>query len=345
MKAVTFGSAMVDIIAVLESHSIEQISFSNALEQFLLVEPGRKVEAKSISTHIGGGGLNTAVCLSRLGCDVVPIVKTGNDPSRDHILQHCAENKLDMNAVLISPDGDTGSAVMIASHEKNAAIFTQRGANTLLIALDLDPHMPFDADLVHAAPLSGDSAKLLPQIAEAAAKSGAFFSSNPGIRQITTKSNSVLTAAQHMSLLSINAMEAAALVPSLSALDGALDWGQPVSNEPTLKTQGIDIALLKFCEILHANGPARILVTYGGDGAFLYGDGKLYHQPVIATQVSGTAGAGDSFVSTLAWALKSGFAPQEALLLAAHNASSVVSYVNTTDGLLDRSELIKLAGL
>jgi sugar/nucleoside kinase (ribokinase family) len=335
---------MVDIIAVLDTDSIEQISFSNAHEQFLLVEPGRKVEARSISTHIGGGGLNTAVCLARLGCDVAPLVKTGNDSSRAHVLQHCREQGLDSRLVLTDETDSTGSAVMIASHDKNAAIFTHRGSNTRLIDNDLDQASPLEADLIHAAPLSGDSAKLLPLIAERAKQSGAFFSSNPGIRQITTKASSVLTAARYMSLMAINAVEAAALVPCLSAIKGDIDWGTPNKDEPVLKLQGTTIGLRRFCEIVHDDGPDNILVTYGGEGAWMFDGNDLHFQAVIPAEVAGTAGAGDSFVSTLAWALQSGRPAGEAMALAAQNASSVVSFVNTTDGLLASDELLARAG-
>ncbi|MEM9332725.1 MAG: carbohydrate kinase family protein [Pseudomonadota bacterium] len=341
MKAVTFGSAMIDIITVVNSQSIEQISLSNAHQQFLLVEPGSKVEAQSITRHIGGGALNTAVCLSKLGCQVAPAVMTGEDVARDHILHHCEKHSLSPENFLSDQNATTGSAVMIASHEKNAAIFTHRGANTMLEESDLKKISPLSADLVHAAPLSGDSAKMLPLISELALQSGAFFSSNPGIRQITTRANSVLSAARHMSLISINAMEAAALVPCLSALDDSLDWGKPNLDEPVLSCPGGIIPLKKFCEELHSKGPKNVLITYGGDGAYLYDGHALLHQPVIPVAVAGTAGAGDSFVSTLAFGLVSGLSPDKALLLAAHNASSVVSFVNTTDGLLDLEELKK----
>jgi len=340
-KAATFGSAMVDIIAVLESDSIEKISLSNAHQQYLLVEPGRKVEAETISTHIGGGALNTAVCLARLGCNVTPIVKTGTDANRDHVVDHCKNNNIETSGMLISQDGSTGSAVMIASHDKNAAIFTHRGANTMLVEKDLNIMPLTDFDLVHAAPLSGDSAAMLPEISARAKAAGAFFSSNPGIRQITKRANSVLTAAKNMSLISINEVEAAALVPSLSALDGDLDWGKVNADKPVLNSQGGPIPMLKFCETLQAQGPENVLITCGGDGAYLYDGKKLHHQPIVEAEVASTAGAGDSFVSTLAWGLKSGFDAQKALLLAAHNASSVVSFVNTTDGLLKEDVLLK----
>ena len=41
LKTAAFGSAMVDIIAVLESDSVEQISFSNAHQQYQVPLPRR----------------------------------------------------------------------------------------------------------------------------------------------------------------------------------------------------------------------------------------------------------------------------------------------------------------
>ena len=175
VSAITFGSAMVDTIAVLQSDSIEKISLSNAHSQFLLVEPGRKVEAEEITTHIGGGALNTAVCLARLGCDVMPVVKTGRDPSFDLVEAHCQVNNLNSDGLIITENAPTGAAVMIASHEKNAAIFTQRGANTKLASGDLDALKGIDTGLIHAAGLSGDSANMLPEIAKFAKHTRCFL--------------------------------------------------------------------------------------------------------------------------------------------------------------------------
>jgi len=343
MKAITFGSAMVDIITVISSQAIEQLSLSNSNRQYLLVEPGRKVEAETITRHIGGGALNAAVCLARLGCEASPVVKMGEDVPRDYIVRNSLHHGLDTQKFLMDKTQSTGSAVMIASHEKNAAIFTHRGANTTLIQDDLDKVAPLEADMVHAAPLSGASAKMLPAISRLADRAGAFFSCNPGIRQITTRTNSVLTAAQHMSLISINEVEAAALVPCLSTLDADLDWGMPAKGAPIIHAQGVDICLEKFCRTLHAHGPKNVLITHGAEGAYMYDGEQLHHQEVIPTEVAGTAGAGDAFVSTLAWGLSSAHPARQALLQAAHNASSVVSHVNTTDGLLNTDELMKRA--
>ena len=146
-----------------------------------------------------------------------------------------------------------------------------------------------------------------------------------------------------MALISINEVEAAALVPSLSALNEKLSWGAPEKDAPVIHAQDVEICLKQFCETLHAHGPEYVLITHGSEGAYLYDGETLYHQAVIPTTVAGTAGAGDSFVSTLAWGLRSGHSAKQALLQAAHNASSVVSHVNTTDGLLSGDALMACA--
>ena len=343
LKAMTFGSAMVDIIVVLNSGSVEKLTLSNAQSQFLLIEPGQKLEARSITTHIGGGALNTAVSLSRLGCDVLPVVKAGEDASRDHVTGHCEQNGLSTDGIIVSNEEPTGSAVMIASHERNAAIFTQRGANTTLNDDDVGNITFAGFDIVHIAPLSGNSALCLPEIAKNAKEAGCFLSSNPGIRQISKHPNTVLTAARSMDLISINDTEAAALATCLSAQIPDLVWKNATADETILSITGGNISLLQFCEAMHKNGTQNILITFGKDGAWLFDGSKLHHQPIIETDVASTAGAGDAFVSTLIFGLKSGLGSKLALSMAAHNSSSVVSHVNTTDGLMHYDDLLAKA--
>ena len=61
MKSLHFGSAMIDIITLVASENIEQATFTNGAQSFLMLEAGRKLPAQSITTHVGGGGCNTAV--------------------------------------------------------------------------------------------------------------------------------------------------------------------------------------------------------------------------------------------------------------------------------------------
>ena len=79
MEALTIGGAMIDTIAIIESDRIERMSMLNADTSFLLLEEGRKIEALEVSTHCGGGGVNAAVAMARLGVAVGTLIKIGRD--------------------------------------------------------------------------------------------------------------------------------------------------------------------------------------------------------------------------------------------------------------------------
>ena len=86
MKALTIGGAMIDTIAIIESDRIERMSMLNAETSFLLLEEGRKTESLEVSTHCGGGAVNTAVAMARLGVDVATLIKLGRDDRAEMIL-------------------------------------------------------------------------------------------------------------------------------------------------------------------------------------------------------------------------------------------------------------------
>ena len=52
------------------------------------MEEGRKTEAVEVSTHSGGGAVNVAVAMARLGMDVALLAKLGVDARAETILQH-----------------------------------------------------------------------------------------------------------------------------------------------------------------------------------------------------------------------------------------------------------------
>ncbi len=86
MKVLTIGSAMIDTIAIIDSGRIERMTMLNADSSFLLLEEGRKTEAQEVSTHVGGGAVNAAVAMARLGMDVAVLAKLGADARAEAIL-------------------------------------------------------------------------------------------------------------------------------------------------------------------------------------------------------------------------------------------------------------------
>lgn len=350
MRAICIGSAMVDIIVLVASRDVERMTMTNATSSFLLLEQGRKIESESITTHIGGGAVNAAVSMTRLGIEATALVKIGQDRYSARILQRLADEKVDQSAVLRTDEAPTGTAVMVSSHDRNATIFTQRGANTLLRPEDLDPAMFARRDLVYITNLSNQSADCFPLVVEAGARSGAFVAVNPGIRQLSSRTAAFLGCLGQMNLLAINRVEAEALVPSLAAMtaaDGPAATDRSASEDDPrlmrigLSFGGFDMDLVNFFQIVRARGVGNLVVTDGIEGSYLADETGVHYCPSLRVEVMGTAGAGDAFISTLSALLASGVAIDEAMRSAAINAAGVASQVDTQGGLLSNQTLLE----
>lgn len=349
MKSATIGSAMIDIITIVANEDIERISMTNAHNSFLLLEQGRKVEALNISTHVGGGAINAAVALSRLGHDVNPIVKVGQDLEAKQVLQLLERENLSKDNILTTDAANTGCSVIIASHDRNASIFTARGANCLITEDDIHPGLFEDIGLLHIAPMSKQSADAFPRIAKLGKKAGAFVVANPGSRQITRRGVEFLNSASDIDLININRHEAETLLPALLQNTKKADMRTitpPLGISKGLLSRGLlmdqaHCPLSGFVSLIQSLGPRYILVSDGTGGAYLGAPEGIYHCPILKTEVKGTAGAGDSFTSTSGALLASGMSPSQVLPRAAINASSVVSFVDTQTGLLSAQELDK----
>jgi ribokinase len=346
MKALTIGSAMIDTIAIIESSRIERMTMLNAETSFLLLAEGHKTEALEISTHTGGGAVNVAVAMARLGVDVATIAKLGRDQRAETILSGLMREGVSTRWLGRDDRAATGASVMVSSHERNAAIFTFRGANTLLEDADLKPDA-FEVDLVHVSSLSNQSADRVPRILAEAKRTGAFLSTNPGIRQLSSRGVALQDALSRIDLLVINKVEASALVPTIAGKVG--EGGPPLApdgEEPptTLARQGLSgggfhIGLRSFFTALRDAGARYVLVTDGAAGSFLADRERIRYCPAAPATVAGTAGAGDAYAATLATYLAEGKPPEEAMRAAALNSASVVAYIDTQQGLLARAAL------
>jgi ribokinase len=351
MKAVTVGSAVVDIIAVVADKDIEQLTLQNSAASFLLLEPGRKIEADSISIHTGGGAINTAVALSRLGYRVAPLVKIGRDLNASKVLETLAAEGLGADLVCRDDKLATGVAVMISAHDRNPSIFIFRGANTALKETDIAADTFQGVSLVYVSGLSNASADCFPGIIRSAKAAGAFVATNPGIRQLSSRREAFLGVIGALDLLTLN-KEAAALLPGLiaqadrgsTAIHPPAPRIAPAIELPPLLRRGIssrdaDVTLSAFMTMLHALGPRYVAVTDGSKGAYISGNGQLVYCPALPVEVAGTAGAGDAFAATLAARLSAGDSTDDAMIAASINAASVVEVVDTQSGLLKSAEI------
>ena len=105
------------------------------------------------------------------------------------------------------------------------------------------------------------------------------------------------------------------------------------------KSENKDVLMLS--KGLAALGPKIVVISDGPNGAYLYLNGELWHNPIypdIALPIERT-GAGDAFSSTFTAALVLGKSPLEAFSWGPINSMSVVQYVGAREGLLSREKL------
>lgn len=346
MKASVIGSAMIDTIAIVDSDRIEKMSMANAASAFLLLEAGRKIDAREVSTHTGGGAVNVSLALSRLGASVTIVVKLGRDQRGSAIVDHLEKSGVNTSVLVSTDEQPTGASVMIASHDKDATIFTYRGANVLLNSSEIAPST-LAADIVYVAPLSDNSADTYPYIVETANAAGAYLAVNPGIRQISARGQTFRNTLPCVDVLILNRKEAEGLLPLLIAEFGDQGACGPQSNGealPRLLVSGLsgggyDLSLAGFTKAVLDCGTKAVAITDSSQGSYVATSDALWFCPSLTRTVAGTAGAGDAFGATLAYEIKAGATIEDALRFATVNASSVVAHVDTQTGLLTRADL------
>ena len=215
MKALTIGGAMIDTIAIIESDRIERMSMLNAGSSFLLLEEGRKTEALEVSTHCGGGAINTAVAMSRLGLDVAALVKLGRDARADMILGRLTAEGISTRWVIRDASAPTGASVLLSSHERNAAVFTFRGANTLLEPRDLVDDAFAVRPRLRLEPVK-PIGRCYPYIIDKAKAAGALVAVNPGVRQLSARGGAFLESLGKIDILALNRQRRTRSFPALS---------------------------------------------------------------------------------------------------------------------------------
>ena len=278
---------------------------------------------------------------ARLGFEVSTLVNLGRDDRARSVRAALEGEGVKQNLIVDTGLAGTGASVLISAHERDAAVFTFRGANGHMEANDLAANA-FLQDIVYITGLSERSAELFPEIVDRAAAAQAFITANPGIRQLAARGTELQKALSKITLLSMNREEAATLLPRLlqKLPKPTLEFAGDGPNEAAdlmrrgFSVSGFEMSFAHFCEAALMLGPQCILITDGSRGAYAATRDQIVFCPALVSEVVGTAGAGDAFTSTFTSMYANGSEPGVALQNATANASSVVGYADTQSGLL-----------
>lgn len=314
---ITVGSNTIDTFVYTDR--VESLSMKTVTSEsrFICYPLGSKLRINELEFYTGGGGTNTAVCLSRLGFKVGYVGKIGNDLNNNTILKELKKEKIDFLGV-ISKEDKTGYSVILDSMEHNRTILTYRGANDTLKTKELD-FSKFKTKWFHFSAMIEDSFKTLERISVYAKKNKINICFNPNNYLCEKGKDFLKIILANSDILVLNSEEASLLTDGDNIKDKLI----------TLKSLG----------------PKKVVVTNGVNPIYCIDENsKFYTVYPIDIPIVEVTGAGDSFSSSfLAGIIKTGDF-NFAIKLAIENSHSVLRYKGAKNILLTYDEAkIKIA--
>ncbi len=246
------------------------------------VEPQHKLRCAAAQEHPGGGGINVARVLFRLGADVLALFPAGG-PSGQRL-----RRALDGEGVaseVVSIQGETRESFTV--HETS----TGQDWRFVLPGPTLAPaewQACLDRALLRAPAWLVASGSLPPGVPDDAYARLASAAAAKGTRLVLDTSGPALAAALSAGVEVVK--------PSLRELQA---WSGLALDTPSER--------LRACRELLASGHSQaVALSLGADGALIVSAEGAWEAPGLDVPVASTIGAGDSFVGGLVWALAAG---------------------------------------
>lgn len=311
LNAVCLGGATLDVLVSVDADAQEL--------------PGQKQEVGNIALAAGGGAMNAASVLDRLGAQINIHCAIGRDEAGAFILGKLKEKHVATTDIEVFDHTPTGKSVITIPPSGNATVMAARGANRMLSAHSISKNT---ADLLYVTSAPKEACSAVAERLSDRSRPFRFVAFNPGMSQIIDEFALCARIVAACDLLMLNEREALQL-----------------AQEMNLKCAGLPVS--DICRLLGQGLGGFVCVTAGTQGAWLIGKGEIFHQPSFEpftrADRHSTIGAGDTFGATLAYMLTMQRSPDVALRLAAVNAASTVSRLDANSGALSIEELHNLA--
>ncbi|MFT4312836.1 MAG: carbohydrate kinase family protein, partial [Candidatus Woesearchaeota archaeon] len=127
---ITCGSATFDVFVQSDNDTITIETGSKLSQKLIAYESGAKILIDELLYAIGGGGTNTAVSFSRLGCKTGYIGCLGDDEPSDSVRELLDREHIDFLGH--DTNEKTGYSIILDSKAQDRTILTYKGANNRL---------------------------------------------------------------------------------------------------------------------------------------------------------------------------------------------------------------------
>lgn len=254
---------------------------------------GTKILISDIKFSVGGGGINSAMCLSHLGLKAGFLGKIGSGYNSSIILRELKKNNVDFLGVRAKEH--TGYSIILESEKKNRTILTFKSASDDLRFSEINLKN-LETKWFYFTSLGGESFETQKKIAAFAGESGIKLAYNPSSYHTKNGAVYLRDILKNTNILSLNKEEARMLVKS-----GDLYRG------------------------LKKLGPEIVCVTDGEKEGGVYDGEFLYRYFPNKVKVIEATGAGDVFGSSFVTGLEKLGNIEEAIKVAICHAENVIS--------------------
>lgn len=281
-------------------------------------KPGETIIGHGFHTASGGKGANQAVAAARLGAQVTMVGRVGDDAYGQMQLSNLAADGVDTTFVTVDSETHTGVALITVDDAGENSIVVSSGANWRMSAADVDA----------AGTAIAEAGMLLLQLET----------------PLEVIERAIEWALRHSVPVVLNPAPARPLPPELLAQvaflipnesETAILSGQPVSDLESARSAA---------RVLRRMGVGTVVLTLGGQGAFLFAEGQEEHVPAFPVKVVDTTAAGDAFVAGFAVVVGSGRPLREAGRFAAAAGALATTKLGAQPSLPTLEEVNRLLG-
>lgn len=269
---------------------------------------GDKIPLKSINFEVGGGGVNVAIGLSRMGLKVAYLGKLGNDESGRRILKKLKQERVKFNGKI--SHGNSGYGIVLDSYEKNRTILTYHG---MIDSLNFEEikFSKLRSKWIFFSTLKGDALKTEMKIVDYCVKKGIKVAFNLDARHLKNQNIDVKKLLKKIDFLILNKEEAELIVSGKSKRE--------------------------LSEKLYDLGPRDVVITDGEKDAVAF-NGNFYSITPHNVKAVEKTGAGDAFTSGFLASLIRNQELQTSLKVALANSESVIRFFGAQNKLLTWKE-------
>ncbi len=313
-KVICIGSALKDIFLPTGDGHVTQTPEDIMAKRKITFELGAKYRIENRFTSAGGGALNVAIGLARLGVSSAPYALIGDDAIGMWIRDILVKNNVKTEMLRqVSKEQTDLSMILVDRKSGERVVFVNRDLQEKLI---VDGALMDTQSLLFVSALSGNWQQNYTTIRNAVLTQGATLAYNPGQSNMNDSIDAVYQMIDIAQYLFVNKDEAIQIVAQRKHERARLD----------------DTVYL--LEQLRAHGAQTVVITAGFAGAWMLHKDAIYFVPSSGARPVDTTGAGDAFTSGVLAAFIHGEMPATACAWGAANAMRVVQFYGSNEGLI-----------